>query len=298
MVINLPLPHPYNFARSMAEHGWRDLAPNRWRADEGGGTLQRIERLAVGRVVRMALSTAEAGDAICLRVETGSTTALAADEQRELVHSVRWMLRLDEELTQFHERCLLDAALRAVGEQGRGRLLRSPTLWEDVVKMIATTNVTWVNTVAMIGRLVAALGTPFPAEPSQHAFPTPQQVADADPALFDETIRMGYRNGYVRQLAQELVDGARDLEALRHADLPSPALKQELLLIKGVGPYAANALLMLLGHYDALPIDSEFRSAVRRRHFARQAEPPTDVEMAAIYEHWGEWRALAYWLEE
>ncbi|MEZ4614458.1 MAG: hypothetical protein R2867_02935 [Caldilineaceae bacterium] len=61
------------------------------------------------------------------------------------------------------------SALGVVGE-GRGRLLRSPTLWEDVVKTIATTNVTWRNTVSMIHRLVDTLGAPFPIDPTKAPF--------------------------------------------------------------------------------------------------------------------------------
>ncbi len=294
----LPVPHPYNFAANLTEHGWHRLAPNRWLAN---GSLQRIERLSSGRTVRLTLSAAGADARVCVRTETGDGQPASADEQREITQRVRWMLRLDDDLTTFHALCLADDALRAAGEEGRGRLLRSPTLWEDVVKMIATTNVTWQNTVAMIERLVASLGTPFPGdaadERTQRAFPTPQQVAAADPALFDERIRLGYRNAYVLRLAHEISSGTRDLEALRRADLPAPALKKELLSIKGVGPYAANALLMLLGCYGALPIDSEFRRRVRERHFAAREKAPTDGEMAAVYKRWGAWRALAYWLE-
>ncbi len=303
MNLSLPVLHPYHFATNLTEHGWHHLAPNRWLAD---GSLQRIERLGSGRTVRLTLSAAGADAGVCVQIETGDAQPASADEQREISQRVRWMLRLDDDLAAFHALCLADDDLRAAGERGRGRLLRSPTLWEDVVKMIATTNVTWQNTVAMIERLVASLGTPFPGDAvdtqtkddqTPRAFPTPQQVAAADPALFDETIRLGYRNAFVLRLAHEISDGTRDLEALRQADLPAPALKKELLSVKGVGPYAANALLMLLGCYDGLPVDSEFRRRVRERHFAAREKAPTDGEMAAVYERWGAWRALAYWLE-
>jgi 3-methyladenine DNA glycosylase/8-oxoguanine DNA glycosylase len=69
----------------------------------------------------------------------------------------------------------------------------------------------------------------------------------------------------------------------------------ELLAIKGVGAYAANALLMLLGHYDGLPIDSAFRSHVKNKYFA--GKEVSDLEMAAVYEPWSAWKALAYWFD-
>ena len=85
---------------------------------------------------------------------------------------------------------------RDVATSGRGALLRSPTLWEDVVKTICTTNVSWGNTVSMVRRLVEQLGAPYT---QRHAasllFPTPQQVADAHPALFDSQIRLAIAMG-------------------------------------------------------------------------------------------------------
>lgn len=58
------------------------------------------------------------------------------------------------------------------------------------------------------------------------------------------------------KLARAVASGALDLEVLKTADLPTLELRKRLLAIKGVGDYAAANLLMLLGHYDFLPVDS------------------------------------------
>ena len=211
------------------------------------------------------------------------------------------MLKLDEDLTDFYRVARSHAGVWSNVEGGGGRLLRSPTLWEDVVKMIATTNVSWVNTVSMVGRLVTQLGDPLPhrpelgRNPALRAFPTPEQVAQADDAIFTNTIRMGYRNAYVQQLAREIVDETRDIETLRTRDRASGELKKAITSIKGVGEYAANSLMMLLGHYEGLPMDSAFRSRVGKRYF--DGQPTSAQEMAAIYAAWGAWKALAYWFD-
>ncbi len=76
------------------------------------------------------------------------------------------------------------------------------------------------------------------------------------PASVRGRARLGYRAPYVLALARDVASGALELEALRTAELPTPELRKRLLALKGVGPYAVANLLMLLGHYDAIPIDS------------------------------------------
>ena len=292
-MLDLYIPKPYTFATSVCDHGWPTLSPNRWLAEKA--LFQRVEQLTTGRVVLLQLTAADDGDVIRLDIDVQADGVLSAAEAEEIVATVRWMLKLDEEFAAFYALAAHHDHIGRVVAQGRGRLLRSPTLWEDVVKTIATTNVTWGNTKGMIQRLVDHLGTPFPLDPTLRAFPTPAQVAAADPALFTTIIRMGYRNAYVQGLAQEIVTGTRDLEALKWAKLSAAEAKKAVKSIKGVGDYAAHTLLMLLGHYSELPIDSELRSHVTRRYFG--GELRSDKEMAAIYADWGEWKYLAYWFD-
>lgn len=292
-MIDLLVPKPYTFAASVCDHGWPSLAPNQWVSD--CQTLQRVEQLRTGQVVLLQLSSQERNDAIAVQIAVQAADALSAAERDEVLHKVRWMLKLDEDFVAFYALAAQHEHIGRIVSQGRGRLLRSPTLWEDVVKTIATTNVTWGNTKAMMQRLVEHLGTPFPLDPARRAFPTPAQVAAADPAIFSNGIRMGYRNAYVQQLAREIVNGERDLEALKEAKYSPTQLKKAVKTIKGVGDYAAHTLMMLLGHYSELPVDSELRSHVTRRYFA--GETRSDKEMTAIYADWGDWKYLAYWFD-
>jgi len=284
---------PYAFAQSVRDHGWSSLAPFQWLPDQNA--LQRVERLETGRVVLLHIAARADDDAVHVDVAVHAAAPLVAAEQAEIRRTVRWMLKLDEDLTPFYTAAQRHAAIWRAVRAGRGRLLRAPTLWEDVVKTIATTNVTWTNTKNMVQRLVDQMGDPFPLAPTRRAFPTPQQVAAADPALFADVIRMGYRNAYVRQLAQEIASGTRELESLKEANLSPAELKHELKRIKGVGDYAAHTLLMLLGHYGELAIDSELRNVVSQRYF--DGETVSDDKLAAVYADWGEWKYLAFWFD-
>jgi len=303
--LQLTVKSPYDFVQSVQDYGWVSLAPCRWLPEEG--ILQRVERLSTGKVVlarikEVGKSQGTSPDGlVILNVEAASAEALTDVEKAELGANLRWMLRLDEDFEPFYKRARGDEHLWGVLKSGRGRLLRSPSLFEDVVKTICTTNTTWRQTKGMVQRLVDLLGTPYPIDPALRAFPTPEQVAAADVETLQGEVRMGYRSAYIHQLAGEVVagrfpgngskSGSRSWKFSRN----SAELKKQLKAIKGVGEYAANTLLMILGHYGELALDSEMKTFVKERYF--NGETVTDKEILAVYDGWEEWRYLAYWFD-
>ena len=97
-------------------------------------------------------------------------------------------------------------------------------------------------------------------------------------------MRAGYR-------APHLANIARAVDA-RHASIPKrgvrpsvddEALRKELLALPGIGPYAADNLLRLLGHYGYLGLDSWCRGKLKRLYprirdvdaFARRRYSPS-----------------------
>ena len=147
----------------------------------------------------------------------------------------------------------------------------------------------------MTSELVDALGEPYPFDGGLRAFPTPEAVAATSPEAFGEAVRLGYRGPYVHELACRAAAGSLDLEALRDPGVPTPELRKRLLAIKGVGSYAAATLLMLLGRYHDLAVDTEFRQFVSEKYFAGQRV--SDAEAKAVYDDWGRWKYLAYWFD-
>ena len=51
-----------------------------------------------------------------------------------------------------------------------------------------------------------------------------------------------------------------DLDARARQSRTPNAVRRRSRGVKGIGSYAANHLLMLLGHYDQIPCDSEVRA--------------------------------------
>ena len=286
MRLHLPARPPFSFRAVADSHGWRQLAPF---SGDGDG-LAYVVRLSTGRVTELRMAEAPGG------AEITAADGLAAADQAELDALARWMLGLDQDLSAFYAAARDESRLAKAIERAQGRLLRSATLFEDVVKTILTTNTSWPGTIRMVRALVDRFGDPLPGDPSRKAFPTPARIAESDVETLRGVVRLGYRAPYVLELAQAVASGAFDLEALKTAALPTDELRKRLRGIKGVGPYAVANLLMLLGHYDAIPIDSWALHLVSQEWHAGAAVGPAEVE--AAFAGWGQFRGLAYWFWE
>ncbi len=283
MRLNLSARPPFSLPAVVRSHGWIRLAP--FRGDERTGGLTYVERLDAGRVVEMLIQEATGG----VSVEVDGK--LSEGEREKVARDVEWMLGLEQDFSAFYALARDEPKLAHVEGKAQGRILRSPTLFEDTVKTILTTNTSWAGTIRMVKALVAHFGSPLPADPTRHAFPTPDQLAATDETTLRSAAGLGYRAPYVLELARSVE--ALDLESLKAADIPTPQLRQRLLAIKGVGEYAMANLLMILGRYDFVPVDSWALKMVSHEWYGGEPVGRTEVESA--FERWGEWKGLAYW---
>ncbi|MBW8011442.1 MAG: DNA-3-methyladenine glycosylase 2 family protein [Chloroflexi bacterium] len=291
--LSITPPAPFDFEFSAYSHGWVVVAPNSW--DEEFHKLQRVERLSSGKVVFLEINSSGSVTKPKISIDVNHTGKLSVKAQSEIKAAVALMFRFEEDFSEFYTMCEKRGKPWNRMTAGLGRMLRSPTVFEDVIKTICTTNIQWGGTKRMVEGLVDVLGQSYPADRNLRAFPTPKAMAEAVLETFTDTVRLGYRGDYIYTLAQRVASGELDLEALRDEAIPTPELKKELLAIKGVGNYAAATLLMLLGRYDELAVDTVFRTFVSNKYFA--GERPSDDEAKEIYTPWGKWKYLAYWFD-
>ena len=191
---------PVGFERTLLSHGVADLLPNLIEAD--GSRLDTV-LLSGGRAWPVTLERAGPGEA---RLRAAG---VPPPQRRELLARIRHMMRLDEDLSVFYAVAVADPAL-AWAAAGAGRMLRAPTVFEDVVKTICTTNCAWSATVRMVGALVGELGVPAEGQPERRSFPTPAAMAQADESFYSDVARAGYRGPYLRSLASDVVEGRLD----------------------------------------------------------------------------------------
>jgi N-glycosylase/DNA lyase len=275
-----------------------DLPP--FDVDDAARTVRvtlRIEGLGP-RTVTVSVDPNEAGIAL-IGVAGGGRSPSGRSAER-VVGAVRHVLRMDEDLSGFYARIAEDPAL-AWAAAGAGRMIRSQTVFEDVVKTICTTNCTWSATQRMIRGLVAGLGEAAPGAPHDgwlgRTFPTPEAMAGADERFYREVVKAGYRGAYLTTLARSVTDGSVDLEALAPS-APAPPSDDEveaaLLALPGVGPYAAAHVMMTLGRHSRLILDSWTRPTYAR--VIGRTAPPSDAAIRRRFARYREHAGLAFWL--
>ena len=284
---SIPAPPDFNFWRTVYSHGWCALPP--FSLDEAAKTLQRILTLSEGTLVRCILS--EKGQSV--HVLASCRTPLSRRHLREATDQLRTCLRLDEKFSEFHHEARRYPQYRWIASSGSGRMLRSPTAFEDVVKMICTTNCTWALTTLMVTNLVQYAGKKF--DGSMPDFPDAGRVAGLSEKTLRTRIKAGYRAPFLLQLAQEVAAGRLDIEEWTTSRLETEEMYDRMRAVKGIGPYAAGNLLKLVGRYDYLGLDSWVRSKYcELYHDGRRVK---DSTIEKRYKRYGRWRGLFFWLE-
>jgi N-glycosylase/DNA lyase len=284
--LTIRVPRGFDFWRTALSHGWGVLPP--FESDARERTLCRVFRLEGGTIVTAVMS----GSPGAVRVDTGRGI-LPAAVRSDLRRQARTILRLDEDFTEFHTAARRLPAYRWIASSGSGRLLRAPSPFEDIVKMICTTNCSWSLTKLMVERLVALFGERAPD--GRRAFPEPAAIAASTEKELRARCSTGYRAPYVLELSRRAASGELDLDSFRTSDVPVDELFSALLSIKGVGPYAAGNLLKLMGRYDHLGLDSWVRGQYARLHCGGRRLKDSTIERR--YRQFGRWRGLFFWLE-
>lgn len=145
-------------------------------------------------------------------LEVRPDRALSKEQARLVAAMLTRMLRLDEPgetVRAFHA---LDPRWGHEGAPeplnphlkpaiaGRGRLMRSASFFEDVVKTVTSCNVTWPSTVNMNAKLCRVVGAP--SDSGLYAFPTPERLARTRPATLRARCSVGYRDVRIVELAK------------------------------------------------------------------------------------------------
>ena len=272
---------PVDLRRTLHSHGVASLSPHRL----DGDTLEVTVALPGGRARTVTLAPS-GGHARVDGVRVGARDAAA------IVATLRTMLRLDDDLSPFYAVAAADDDLRWAAT-GAGRMLRSATLFEDVVKTICTTNCAWGGTVRMTTALVSELGPEAPG--GGRAFPSPAVMAQTEESFYRDVARAGYRGPYLRSLAASVAEGTTVLEELEDPELPDDEVAARLLALPGVGPYAAaHVMTTALGRYSRLILDSWTRPTYMRLAGAKRKLADKTIERR--FKRYGPYAGLAFWL--
>ena len=285
MLIKIPTLSNFNFKRTIVSHGWYGLLP--FALDSQNWTLTRVIDVGAKPPVTIVMSGRKR------HVQVTTSRTLNKGETVKVIRDARHILRLDDDLQLFYDTTSADPEFAWIGMQGAGRMLRSPTVFEDLVKMICTTNCSWALTVKMVTGLVENLGRE--SDDQRRSFPTAEAMAARPLKFFVDEVRAGYRAPYLKELAERVASGELNVEEWLTSPLSTAELTKQIKGVKGVGDYAAENLLKLLGRYDGLALDSWTRARFFQiRNSGRKAN---DKKIARYYSRFNEWRGLALWCD-
>jgi 3-methyladenine DNA glycosylase/8-oxoguanine DNA glycosylase len=304
-----PAGEPVDLRRTLLSHGIAALPPAT--LNEAGCELTLTLPVAGGpRTIRIvgeppehgAARRRRSGPAVASLCLADAGPSLDSAQAAALAATARRLFCLDDDLSAFYAQAATDPAL-SWACAGAGRMLRSPTVFEDVVKTVCTTNCAWSATERMVGALVQHLGEPapgaVPGSPAGRAFPTAQRMAEAEEGFFKDVARAGYRGRRLHALALAVAAGRLDLEALlvvSPAKLPDDEVERRLRELPGVGPYAAAHVMMLVGRHSRLVLDSWTRPKYARLVGNPPGKLVADRAIGRRFGAYGAHAGLAFWL--
>jgi N-glycosylase/DNA lyase len=144
------------------------------------------------------------------------------------------------------------------------RLIRQPK-WECLISYICSTN----SNIPTIRRRIASIaekyGKPITFEgTTYYAFPEPSSISCEGHDGLTEC-RLGYRQPYVFDTSCSINDDKCWEETIHR--LPYEEARKELMKLKGVGPKAADCILLFaFQKYDAFPVDVWIRRIMREHY--------------------------------
>jgi 3-methyladenine DNA glycosylase/8-oxoguanine DNA glycosylase len=283
--IKLSTPKTFSFKRTVISHGWSGLRP--FTFDQQKWELTRVIDLEAKAPVTVFVT----GNSRQLKIRT--TQKLTRADTGKVTRDVGHIFRLDDKLEAFYDLTESHPEFSWVGKQGAGRMLRSPTVFEDLVKTICTTNCSWALTQKMVTGLVENLGRE--TADGRRSFPSAEAMALMPLRFFVDEVRAGYRASYLKELADRVASGELDVESWSRSDVPTAELLKQIKEVKGAGNYAAENLMKLLGRYDGLALDSWTRARFYAlRNNGRKAP---DKKIERYYAQFAEWRGLALWCD-
>jgi 3-methyladenine DNA glycosylase/8-oxoguanine DNA glycosylase len=286
MTMTLEIPAHFNFWRTVYSHGWCSLPP--FHVDKENIALERLIDTPDGNIL-----VARIRQSSKTNLEISIDTRIGNAVQQSVKDIVGTCLRIDEDFSEFYAEAKRHKEFQWIPRMGAGRLLRAPTVFEDTVKMLCTTNCSWALTEIMVGNLCKKLGSK--SQDSRFTFPTAEAIADCSEKYLRKEIRAGYRAPYLLELSRQVAKGPLDIESWRASSLPTAELFKDVRSVKGIGPYAAGNILKLLGRYDYLGIDSWCRKKFIEIH--RNGRRGSDKVIEKYYEPFGKWRGLFFWLD-
>ena len=268
-------PHAISLIHTVHSHGWVRLSP--WVWSEEAGMLSRADRLASGGIASIKVAQ-QSPRSLSVDVDPTGEGPVNVEEVRAVVS--RWLSVDWDPAPAIEVASRISSQVAAFLRDGGGRLLRSSTFYEDFAKTVCTIQIAWSGTQRMVTSLVEAIG--------DGVFPTPRQVLDTGESTLRKKARLGFRAPQLLAATERLME--RGLMDELGQESQGRITYDELIGLRGIGPYAASHTMVLLHDFSRIPVDS----LATRFYGERHGLAPDQIQ--AFFDKWGEYRFMGHHL--
>ena len=200
---------PYNFEYVLTHY---NIYP--WFSEHS--KLCRILRIENGTIVKVEMTSRGMVFNAKLRIVMKCVEELSPALLKQIADKISWCLFLDDWHEDYYEMSrddpIVDAAVKEKN-YGRGKLF--PDIFEGIISVIVSQNVTFSRIYTMMKNLSFAFGDRLIIEGNEyHAFPRPEDIAYRSLDEIREC-KVGYRDKAIRGVARKIVDENINLESLR-----------------------------------------------------------------------------------
>ena len=261
----LPIDQPFDLGESLESgqaHRWRKLSDG-WYSGVLGDSLLHLRQNPAGLEYRVAGG--------------GNTEPL-----------LRAYFRLDDDIDAIYADICRDRRVADMVATYPGlRILRQEP-WECTVAFIcsSTSNIPRIH--QNMEAMADTLGEPLELDGEvRHTFPSARRLASAGEARLRE-LGLGFRAPYVVAAAEQVCDGALDLDELIRQ--PYVDAKARLMECYGIGAKIADCIAVFsLEKLEAFPVDVWVRRALAEWYFPMQKKPPDRAMVEWAQDYFGQY---------
>tara|TARA_B100000029_G_C17589184_1_gene962011 strand:- start:119 stop:991 length:873 start_codon:yes stop_codon:yes gene_type:complete len=265
------LPYNLSIQHTVNSHGWVNLDP--WKWDHTSQTLSRIENL--GNSISSTISINQK-NLNTIVIKSPNLNPESIELIKKIVFrwiSAEWNPNKIIELSKY-----LNNDIFHFLNIGGGRFLRSSTFYEDVCKTILTINTNWASTRRMTSNLVGIT--------NDSSFPHPLDIINTGQKSLKSDLRLGFRSRVIYETTMTCLE--RKLINENGELIDKSISYEDLLKLRGIGPYAASHIMFLEHDFSRIPIDSSVTS-----YFLNNLGVKKD-DIETIFEPWGIYAFLGY----
>lgn len=275
MTIELEInsPYPFSLQNTVLSHGWFQLEPWKWESNEL--VLCRSEKLPNDSFVSIEIKE---GSKQNLNITIHYKSSDPSSYKKDIISRITRWLSLEWNPTDaINISQNIDSDIANYLIQGGGRFLRGTTLYEDFLKTMCTVYCSWSRTKQMVKSLYQELGN--------GSSPTPSQIISAGEGHLSKKLKLGFRSKVIIEATSKLLE--ENIINIYGQETEETTYKN-LLSIKGIGPYTASHVMVLLHDFSRIPIDSEVSNYMKTNYSLAVDQ------IAEFFNPWKQYKFLGY----